>query len=125
MACYVSATLAKETGYTMLGVLLAYDVFTFGVPIYYWASVQSNSASPLAGPAPTNEDKAARASALRAFVGRVVIILVFGAAYLYARKVLTVHFVVHNFRKVENPIAFQQGTANRLSLHLSRRETRL
>lgn len=113
--CYVSATLAKETGYTMLGVLLAYDVLSFGPPIYR-ASVSKHApakepaagaASPLETSTAALSDPSVRTSARRALFVRVVVLVGLGAAYIVARKALTVHFVVRNFRRVENPIAFQ------------------
>ena len=118
--CYASATLTKETGYTMLGVLLAYDVLTFGPPIYRTtvskqapakepaaAAAAAAAASPLETSTAALSDPSVRTSARRALFARVAVLLALGAAYLVARKALTVHFVVHNFRRVENPIAFQ------------------
>ncbi len=47
------------------------------------------------------------------FIKRTVLNIFFASLYLIARRLITVHFIVLNYRRLENPIAFIEDNVSR------------
>lgn len=89
MALVWCAILSKETAFALFPIFLWWDVlYTF-----------QNS-----------QRKAVRKNGLYL---RIALLFVGVLLYLYARKAITVHFTVSNYRRAENPIAFSNSTLER------------
>jgi tetratricopeptide (TPR) repeat protein len=93
MTCYIVATLCKETGYTVLAILIAWDAL-ISMDIRkrnFIADLLTNAG----------------------FIKRTLLNVLFASLYLIARRLITVHFIVLNYRRLENPIAFIEDSTSR------------
>ena len=104
IGCFILATLSKETGYTVLGVLL----------LQYLLLPPANNLKPIPGrkhsklSSETSSTKAPREGRSNTFTlaQTGVVLVCCGLAYVLLRTWLTTTFTLHNFRNLENPIAF-------------------
>eukprot|EP00002_Diphylleia_rotans_P034898 TRINITY_DN7544_c0_g1_i1.p1 TRINITY_DN7544_c0_g1~~TRINITY_DN7544_c0_g1_i1.p1 ORF type:complete len:726 (-),score=116.74 TRINITY_DN7544_c0_g1_i1:145-2322(-) len=94
---YMASTLAKETGFTVLAIMVLYDILL--IP----------NESPMI---PFLHKKRSVSS----FSRRMLYILFLASLYLIGRKWITVHFTLYNYRPVENPIAYTEGASRVLSI---------
>lgn len=102
IGCYALATVSKETGYTVLAVMVLYSFLA----------------------SPHIQARPSRGSRPSFFDGRTAAILTTGAlAYVALRSWLTSSFILYNFRHLENPIAFASSFMTRVlsSAHLHTR----
>jgi protein O-mannosyl-transferase len=103
----IMAILSKETSFPIILMLIIWDAIQHFQPVRDWLITRKGQRSPFP----------------KGLTVRMILMAAVAAGYLVFRRILTVHFTVMNYRRVENPIAFapQQLTRALSMLYLHAR----
>ena len=105
--CIVCATISKEIGLTLVGILMFHDFFYIS---RFYRCLQGSFSSYRQ----LLQDTSLHQKSLYLFLNRMAVLPVIGLSFLLARRYLTVNLVLDNFRFVENPIPFLSTPLARL-----------